>query len=269
MNRTMGKSAGVRILVALDDSPRSAAALAAAASLAAEFDAELAGLFIEDLNLQHLAGLPFAREFSLLSGVGRPFSRGDVEQTWRQEADTLQRQLAAEAERLSLRWSFRVARGRVAAEVHTQAQAFDLVVLGKRTGIDIVSVARTAVTSVAAYPRAGPILVLFEDVSTSAQSLELGAALARRNAADLVLLISAGSEDAFRSACDQAQAALNTHAMSGRCSWLPAVEGAGLAAVVQRESAACLVLAKRDRFLKQAGFEQLLDQIECPTVLAR
>ena len=82
--------ASIRIWVALDESPCSAAALTAAAALAAEMDAELAGLFVEDINLQHLIGLPFAREFSLLTGAGRPLSQGDVERSWRREAEAMQ-----------------------------------------------------------------------------------------------------------------------------------------------------------------------------------
>jgi nucleotide-binding universal stress UspA family protein len=266
----MRKPSGIRILVALDESPRSAAALTAAATLASELDAELAGLFIEDINLQYLAGLPFAREFSLLSGLGRPMSQDEVEHTWRREANTLQRQLAEAAARQQLRWSFQVARGRVAAEVHTQAQASDLVVLGKRTGISVVRVTRTAAVA-GVYPntRVGPVLVLFENASTSAQGLELGAALARRNGAELVLLISAGSADAYRAACADAQAALKTRALSGRCTWLPVLDGARLVEVARREAAGCLVLSNRERFLTQPGFERVLDEIECPTVLAR
>ena len=265
----MSEPARTRVLVALDESPRSAAALSAAATLASELDAELAGLFVEDVNLQNLAGLPFAREFSLLSGVGRPLSQSDVEQTWRREADTLQRQLAEAAERLRLRWSFRVTRGRVAAEVHTQAQAYDLIVLGKRTGIGVVRVTQTRVTSVYPSGRGGPVLVLFEDAGTSTHSLEMGAMLARRNGVELVLLISAGSESAYRAACVDAQAALTQHGATGRCTWLPVLDGARLIEVARREAAGCLVLADRERFLTLPGFERVLDEIECPTVLTR
>ncbi|MBK7177644.1 MAG: universal stress protein [Chloroflexi bacterium] len=51
-----------RILVALDASPHSLAALEAAIDLAERLDAELQGLFVEDINLLRLAQLPFARE---------------------------------------------------------------------------------------------------------------------------------------------------------------------------------------------------------------
>ena len=52
------------ILVAVDATPSSSVVLEAAARLAREFDAELNGIFVEDLNLLHLAGLPFARELT-------------------------------------------------------------------------------------------------------------------------------------------------------------------------------------------------------------
>lgn len=265
----MSEPAGVRILVALDDSPRSTAALTAAADLASELDAELAGLFVEDINLQHLVGLPFAREFSLLSGVGRPLSQRDVERTWRREAASLQNQLAEAAGRLRLRWSFRVARGRMFAEVNTQAQAFDLIVLGKRTGIGVMRVTQAKLADVYPNARVGAVLVLFENPVISIHSLELGAMMARRDGAELVLLISAGSEDAYRVACSDAQNALKARGTIGRCEWLSTLDGAHLIQAVRREGASCLVLANRERFLTQTGFERVLDEIECPTVLTR
>jgi nucleotide-binding universal stress UspA family protein len=258
-----------RVLVALDESPRSAAALTAAAALAAELHAELAGLFIEDVNLQRWVGLPFAREFSLLSGVGRPLSQLDVERTWRREAEALQRQLAEAAGRLRLRWSFRVLRGRVAAEVNTQAQAFDLIVLGKRTGLRVVTVTQTTVASVYPNVRAGPVLVLFEDPSTSTHSLELGATLARHNGTELVLLVNAGSEVAYQTACADARTMLRARGSSGRCVWLRSLHGTNLIQAARREAAGCVVLANKERFLARPGFERVLDEIECPIVLSR
>jgi len=264
MNEPLARA---RVLVALDESPRSAAALTAAASLAAELGAELAGLFVEDVDLQHLIGLPFAREFSLLSGAGRPLSQGEMERTWRREAEHMQRQLAETAGQLRLRWSFRVTRGRVSAEVSTQAQAFDLIVLGKRTGISVMALTRTSRAGVYPQVGAGAVLVLFEDRSTSSRSLETGATLARRNGAELVLLIHAGSEDAYRAACAEAHAALDVYGASGRCARLGALDGASLVRAARREGAGCLVLAKQERLMTQAGFERVLDEIECPIVL--
>lgn len=264
------RAAHARILVALDESPRSVAALSAATALAVELGAELAGLFIEDVDLQHLIGLPFAREFSLLSGTGRPLSQDELERTWRRDARALQRQLAEAAERKRLRWSFRVARGRGFAEVTTQAQAFDLVVLGKRTGIGIMTVTQTT-SRLAAAPatRRGAVVVLLEDPAASANSLDLGARLARRNAAELVLLVSATSDEAYQAACAAAQKRLEERGIPGRCVWLHALDAASLVSATRREAAGCLVLAHRERFLTQTGFERALDSLDCPIMLTR
>ena len=270
MKTTMSEPpAGIRILVALDESPRSAAALAAAAALASELGAELAGLFVEDIDLQHLSGLPFAREFSVLTGAGTPLLPDEMERIWRREAATAQRLLAETAGRSQLRWSFQVARGRVTAEVSTLAQAFDLIVLGKRTGIGVMAVVQTTARLADLHPQVGPVLVLFEDLPTSARSLETGATLARSSGAEMVLLIKDGDDDTYRAACAAAQTALKAHGTGGRCVRLDAIEGENLVRAARRERAGCLVLAGRERFLGQAGFHRMLDAIECPVVLAR
>jgi nucleotide-binding universal stress UspA family protein len=259
-------SASRRIWVALDESPRSTAALTAAAVLAAELDAELAGLFVEDIDLQHLIGLPFAREFSLLTGAGRPLSQTDMEQSWRREAESLQRLLADAARRQRLRWSFRVARGRVAAEMNTLAQTFDLIVLGRRTGFSVMAVAGPVV---AIQPHAGPVLVLFDDHEATSRSLDLGIRLARHNGTELVVLISAGKRDEFEAACAVAQAMLTERESVGRCAWLSGANGTSLVQAARREQASCLVLANKERFLTQTDLNRMLDALECPIVLSR
>lgn len=257
--------------MALDQSPRSTAALSAAAALASEFDAELAGLFVEDINLQHLFGLPFTREFCVLTGEARPLSQAEVERSWRRAAEALQHQLAEAAGRLSLRWSFHVARGTMSAEVNTLAQTFDLIVLGKRPDIGVMAVARSSVRAADSRPgpRPGPVLVLFEALPASAHSLDMAVMLARRDGAELVLLVNAANEDDYRAACAAAQSALKEYDASGRCVWLRELDGVKLAKAAQREAAGCLVMAERARFLRQPGFAQVLDEIECPVVLAR
>ncbi|MHB0974241.1 MAG: hypothetical protein ACYC0P_08355 [Thiobacillus sp.] len=266
---THERPAGLRIWVALDESPRSAAALTAAATLAEELDAELAGLFVEDIDVQHLSALPFAREFSLLTGAGRPLSQSDLERTWRHQATTLQRQLAEAAGRQRLRWSFRVARGRMSAEVGILAQSFDLVVLGTQTGSRVVAFSRTTVRLARPKPQVGPVLVLFETMPASASSLAMGVMLARRNGAELVVLVTAKSEEAFQTACAAARSALKERDTDCRCVWLRALDGASLVQAARHEDAGCLVLADRERFLQQAGFERMADEVDCPIVLTR
>lgn len=261
----------VRVVVALDESPRSLAALTTAGALAAELDAELAGLFVEDDNLRRLLDLPFAREFNLLSGEVRPLSPAELERTWQREAEAIERRLAEAAGRLRLRWSFRIARGSLSAEVGTVAQTHDLLVLGRRTCVSLLSVAETSfrLSGIVPSARVGPVLVLFEEPVASANSLEVAARLARLNGAELVLLIDAASEDAYRSACARAQAAVQAYGMPGRCAWLAGLDGPNLIRAARQHGAGCLVLPDRQRFLTQAALARVLDELDCPVVLTR
>lgn len=259
----------IRIWVTLDESPRSSAALSAAAALAAELDAELAGLFVEDVDLQHLVGLPFAREFSLLSGAARTLTPGEIERGWRREAERMQRRLAEMAGTNRLRWSFRVARGRVTAEVSLQAQAFDFVVLGQRCGIGIAAIGRATWSAAAPAARSGPVLVLFEDRTTSARSLQTAATLARRDGAELVLLIPAGDDAAFGAVCAAAREELGRSGAIGRCVRIAALDATALARVARREGASCLVLADTQRYLAPGEAGRALDALDCPVVLTR
>jgi hypothetical protein len=93
--------------------------------------------------------------------------------------------------------------------------------------------------------------------------------LARRNNAEVVLLVCAASEGAYQAACADARAALKARGTDGRCVWLAALDGASLIQAARREAAGCLVLADRERFLGQVGFERVLDEVECPIVLTR
>lgn len=245
-----------RVLVALDTLSRSQAALRTAGALAAEFDAELAGLFVEDIDLARLFALPFARELCVLSGELRPLSPADIERGWRRDAAMLEQRLAEEAGALSLRWSFRVVRGRRVAEASVLAQAVDLVVLGARAA---------ALPATARVPLpAAPVLVLVEP-GRPATGIDLGVRLARRSGAELVLLIPAADRAAFEDACQAGRAAAKARL---RCVPLEAADPASLLRALRREAAGCLVLPDRNRLFEGGGLARMLDLAECPVVLA-
>lgn len=149
-----------RILVALDASAASLAALESAAALAARFEAELLGLFVEDINLLRLAGLPFARELSYVQGLARRLEAPDVERAMRVRARLAQEAFARVVTRLSLRSSFRVVRGQVVAELLRAATQADLIALGT-CGVEPVPRHRPGLTAHAvALAAASPILLL-------------------------------------------------------------------------------------------------------------
>jgi K+-sensing histidine kinase KdpD len=117
-----------RIIVGLQPAARSRAVLEAAADLAESMEAELIGLFVENADLLHFAGFPFAREVGFTSALGRPLDVEAMERSLRAWAEEAHRTLASVAGRTSVRWSFRVTRGSLTAEMLAAAEAADLVI---------------------------------------------------------------------------------------------------------------------------------------------
>ena len=118
----------IRRITVVQKPPRPARALDAVAEAAAALEAELLGLFLEDVDLLHFAGLPFAREIGA-SARARGLDLETMERRLRSQAEEARRALAAAAQGRRVRWSFRVERGSLPARVHRALSDADLVVL--------------------------------------------------------------------------------------------------------------------------------------------
>ncbi len=199
-----------RILVALDASPSSLEALAAAVRLAAELKAELAGLFVEDENLTRFAGLPFTRVIDSLSAQPRAFDAADLERELRAQAERARKALA-EAAGTRVAWSFRVVRGRVQSELLAAAGDADLLSLGfvgtrLAGGARAGSLARSAALE---SPRSvlllrdretagAPVAVWFDEDAHGESALDAAASLAKAQGGGLTVVTRAGNEDEAR-----------------------------------------------------------------------
>ena len=186
------KASVQRILVAIDSSPYGSAALAAAAMLATELRVELQGLFIEDINLLRLAGLPFSREIDDSSGTSRPLDIETMEQALRTRAEGVRRAIAETAQRTSLRWSFRIFRGNLAQTMLAETLEGDLLLIGRE---------KASPASSPATVRGGPIMVIDEGSRSSDRVFDTAARLARQHADTIVALTTCDdSETAGRHA---------------------------------------------------------------------
>jgi len=194
-----------RVLVALDASPPSLHALERGVELAVTLEAELAGIFVEDLNLLRLAGLPFASEVGPL-GVRRALGDEEMRRALRAQAARARSALVASADPRRLRWSFRIERGPVGPTLGAAALATDLMALGvgrRAASAVLVHLARAVLTCVA-----GPVLFLpggetarpsvlvwYEASAAGGRALELGAQLARDGKARLLVAHAPGTAE--------------------------------------------------------------------------
>ncbi|MFN2381826.1 MAG: hypothetical protein ABR561_04645 [Guyparkeria sp.] len=119
------------IVVLLDSSPASEAALATAARFAHYRDLELVGLFIEERDLLDLAAHPFAREISALSGISRPFDSEALRSRLELQRRRIEQRLKDAAGALSLRWSLHVQAGSVLEALARPGIRTELLFLGK------------------------------------------------------------------------------------------------------------------------------------------
>ncbi|HUL91584.1 MAG TPA: hypothetical protein VLV56_04475 [Burkholderiales bacterium] len=117
----------IRRIIVVQESAEAARALDAVAEAAATLEAELTGLFVENEELLHFAAMPFAREIGAFSA--QALDVPTMERRLRYQAEEARRALAAAAEGKPLRWSFRIERGSLPAQVRNALDDADLVVL--------------------------------------------------------------------------------------------------------------------------------------------
>jgi nucleotide-binding universal stress UspA family protein len=264
-----------RILVALDATGNSLAALDAAAQLATLLDAELSGIFVEDADLLRLAGLPFARE----SGPGLPSRRvpdiASMERTLRRLAD----QARAAAEEVLVRHqvacSFTAARGRVLTEVLAAATGADIVAIGVgapagagrwRLGSTARGVLAQASCSILMLREgeslAGPVIALFEDTPGAERVLGTAADLARQGDGRMLILVS-GSRDSLAALRARADA-FPTAGLNVELHVIDRALEDSLPPLLSRVRCGVLVLSRESSLLGDDYHRAVLDRVHCP-----
>ena len=188
------------ILVALDLSPHSEAALASAAELAAALHLELRGLYVEDVNLLRLCGLPFAVEFGSFTARPRRIEQSHLEREFRMQATQLRKIMADVAGRQRIAWSFQVVRGGVTDQLLEASAAARMVSLGrvgrspgKRTGSTAQAVAARTQRPVVFQSRrqrsvSGPLVLVYTGSEAAGRALALALQLAAQEQTALTVL---------------------------------------------------------------------------------
>lgn len=272
-----------RILVALDASRDSRAALQAAAELAALLEAELSGLFVEDEDVFNLAGLPFAREFGYGGPGQRALDRATLERQFRIVAEEARRALERAAAARRVRWSFRVARGRVARELLNAALESDMVALGKayrpltrarRLGSAARAVAAKGpmavlLTETGAVPGDHPVTVTYDDSACARRALAVAGRLAQRGRRTLDVLLLAADAERARALEEAVSRQLQGSGVAARFRTLPPGDAAALKGALEGQQSALLVLGLECYPLAEDELERLLGETGCPVLLIR
>lgn len=239
-----------RVLVAIDGSEANRPAIDTAAALAARLDAELLSLFVEDIQMLHLAELGAGSLYSMVRGGREPLTRDGAARLIRAQAARGRVETEGAARRHGIRPPrMIVRRGTVADEVVSALEDGDLVVLGwagravSRRGAPGRTANRIALKSaqpVLMTQRAldGPVMVAF-DGSPAAEGALATAVLIDPEPIIALLAPDRGAEESLR---EMAEKIIGSGSVTYRS--IGAGGTGALAALVARQNAALLVLAR-------------------------
>ncbi len=262
------------ILVALDASSHSRAALGAAVELAAAFRADVRGLFVEDIELLALGGLP-AAEVGVYSAGPRPLSRRYLEQQLRALARRAEAMLAEVAGPRQVRWTFHTVRGQVHVALLEATPEHDIVCLGVAgrsavRGQGLGSTARAALRS-----SSKPLLVVRRGTSLRppvaavclssrvAPALQMAAGL-REALGGRLMVLAAGPQSPAR-----AEAWLAEHGVPALLRRVPGRDAETVARAVAEVGAGVVVMAAESASPEPAHVEWLLWRTGVPVLWVR
>jgi nucleotide-binding universal stress UspA family protein len=282
VNQVVPESVAIhRILVALDGSAYSQAALETAANLAEVLKAELIGVFVEDINLLRLAQLPFAQEVRYLAARPQRVDAAMMAQQLHSQADRARQQLAKTADSHRIPWSFRVLQGTVTAELLAAALKADLLVLGRasRRRAQTAQLGSTARMIMASAPNsvllvslsidlAQPMLVIYDGSAAAERALAIAASLAPSHGRLRVLI---WTEDDIAAQEYKTRVVTQLHEYKLNLSFrrLHQAESASLVDISRRSGIGLLILAGAELRLPPTALQALLETCDLPVLVVR
>jgi nucleotide-binding universal stress UspA family protein len=283
MNEERARALSIRrILVALDASPHSRAALRAALELASRFEAQLEGLFVEDVTLLRLAALPFAQEVGHYSAIRRGIDQQQVERQLRVRSIQIRRTFHLRARQAGVECTFRVVRGIVVTEVLTSAEEADIVVLGKagwslpytrrlgRTARTVVEEVPTMTLVLQDGARLGaPILVVYDGSEMAGRALDVAAGVLAEGEHVLTVLLFTEQAEGAGELRAQVESRLRGEGVQRLYRLLTVSNVSRLVHRVRLEERGMLVLPAQQALLQDEALLQLVEELDVPVLLVK
>jgi nucleotide-binding universal stress UspA family protein len=258
------------IMVTLNAAESARPALETAVRLAAILGAELEGVFVEDINLIRLAGLPFLREVRPSSLAEETFSTQRMQRELRTLARHAERMLEQAAREMGVSWSFQVWRGHAGAASLVQAFGADILSLGRTSSLVSSRVwARTRPRTHQFHERVAAINVLFSGSEQAVRAVTTACSLAKDLDAYLTVLLPENQADSMPGLKEKARAILDLHEQPARFLQLTGTDAQSLVQAAGASGISILIAEAEHSLLRQTGLDQCLEALSCPVLLVR
>jgi hypothetical protein len=281
-----------RLLVALDAADDAQALLDIAADMAARMRADLAGLFIEDMDLLGLGDNPLIRVVSAHAAQTRALATSEIERALRRQVAAARAALERAAKARRLQASFAVQRGRLAATIHALEEP-DLIVVRRGAGNvqaapgtrrarvsaatrQVVLAARRSVIVMdihRAVPPArgfGRLVVLYDGSPETERALAAAAEVADRRGGDGITVLPVAANDAAADALSaRARAILVELGQRTETGPRVAPDLTSVCRAAQQSGPGLLVLHAAHQMLTGDGMARLLDDVDCSVMVVR
>ena len=258
-----------RILVALDPCQLNPRILERALILAERMRAELVALFVEDEDLLHLAGLPFAREVHRSSAAERKLDVTQMSRTLQHQAEGLRQLIKRSVGQRNIRASVRVVQGRFMPAALAAALDTDVAFL------TIADQSNTLLPSTrthnAAPTRLKPIWTIFNGSPESLRALALAIELSASEVVDLMLVLP-GVNPVHASELQQQATELIVSSQAKakiQTVLVPENELNQLSSLIRRQGCSLLVLHRDNPLMANVDNLRAVESLGCPIVLIR
>ncbi len=256
-----------RLTVVLHDKPQSQRLLELGARIAAQLQAEIEGVFVEDAALFRLAGLPFLRELKRDSFTEERLDEERLQQEWRATATLAREALEHSATRAGLAWSFRVWRGEIDQDLPTLALESPMLLLGR---LSALVPSRFPATRTTASSRQAPLKlgVILEHGQQAERLLQAVGELSLKPGIQLILFLLPDGEPATGSALDQRLKAIDPQYHNIRVR-LADKTPATLSTHLKAAACDLLMVSDESELLRGPRLLQRLRELPYPVVVVR
>lgn len=268
------------ILVALDSSSHSQAALEAAAALARTMEANIHGLFVEDDNWHRISKLPSVAEVNELTGDIKPLAEQKIDKQIKILENRIQKQLQLISRLNEIKHSWKTARGSVEKEVLEAARETDLITIGMkghsyskskqlgRTAKNIIEKSKKPVLILQEGLRLGDtIITVFDASRESRQIIRFALNIAEKNESELFVMIIGDNQNDVQERYSEIKKYLIDASVKADVKFLRQSNIWEFMYAVNNHNGGLLILPRDQPFMKNRSLDLLLNHIGCPVLL--